>query len=207
MVKTKIKAKPDARPVLHIPFIKYDLWLVDLWAAPFVPLKPVCDALGLNLKNQVSRLRRSKKPYGLKSVAATEGGELLHLEAIPLENLSAFLFTLRISTPNLMLLLKQQAPKALIFFWSRYQRDYVSPKAVAADLDTLARMSRSQDQEVPVERRARITPDVISRIKTMGNSGVTISHIARQLRYSRTTVSLILSDKYKTESSGTYSST
>ena len=179
---TQIKAikhpQPEARPVLHIPLAQYDLWLVDCWSAPFVPLKPVCDALGLNLKGQIARLRRSKRLYNLKSVAATEDGKTLHLEAVPLENLSAFIFTLRTFAPHSMLMrsFEQDVARAMIFFWSRYQRDYVSPKTLAADLSALAR--RLRFQETPAAQRARIiTPQLVAKIKEMKASGIPVSQI------------------------------
>lgn len=207
------KIQPEAKPLLHYPYVKHDLWLVDFRGAPFVPLKPVCDALGLNFKGQVSRLRRSKKPYGLKSVTATEDGKMLHLEAIPLENLTAFLFTLRSpSSPHLMILrsFERQIAKLLIFFWSRYQRDYVSPKAVAAELATLARLTQIKDEPSYPQDTApqptkceRVTPDVVEKIKKLKLDGMNISTIAKFIGCSRTTASQILSGKYKTVASGT----
>lgn len=212
-IKTIKHPQPQAKPLLHYPYVKHDLWLADFRGAPFVPLKPVCDALGLNFKGQVSRLRRSKKPYGIKLVSATEDEKTLHLEAIPLENLSAFLFTLRSpSTPHLMILrsFERQVAKLLIFFWSRYQRDYVSPKAVAAELATLARITQIKDEPTyqqdatPTSIKCeRVTPGVVEKIKKMKSDGANINTIAKLVGISRTTASQILSGKYKTVASGT----
>lgn len=206
------KPKNDPRPILHIPFVKHDLWLVDFRGAPFVPLQPVCDALGLNYRGQVSRLRRSKKPYGIKSVATTEGDQQLHLEAIPLENLSAFLFTLKPNIPNLVILrsFQRTVARSLIFFWSRCQREYCMPKTVAAELATLSRLSQIKEESPcqPPEptKCERVTPAIVEKIKALKTGGMNIGSIAKRIGCSRTTASLILAGKYKTVASGTLSS-
>jgi len=197
----------EAKPVLHVPFVKYDIWLVDFRGAPFVPLRPICDVLGLNFNRQVSRLRHSKEPYGIRSVAATEEGKIMHLDAIPLENLSAFLFTLK-SVLHLVFLrnFKKSAARSLVFFWSRYQREYVSPKTVAAELATITRLLQIQNgtqPASPVKKPPQITPDTVVKIKAAKASGKNITQVARQMGLSRTAVSLILSEKYKTKASGT----
>lgn len=209
------KAKIDARPVLHIPYIKIDLWLVDFSGAPFVPLQPVCDVLGLNFRKQVDRLRNSKKPYGIKSVAATEGEKLLHLSAIPLENLSAFLFTLKPNIPNLVILrnFQRTVARSLTFFWSRYQREYCMPKTVAIELAMQAKLAQSKGELDPPHLSAaptptparceRVTPEVVAKIKEMKDGGMNVTAISKKIGCSRSTASLILSGKYKTIASGT----
>lgn len=192
--------KIEARPALHIPFVKYDLWLVDYRGAPFVPLQPVCDVLGLNCRKQVNRLLHAKSPYRIKSVVATEDGKLTHLEAIPLENLSAFLFTLKPNIPNLIMLrnVQRSAARQLTFFWSKYQREYCMPQTIAADLASLARLMQIKQSPQPTPKD-KITPAMILQIKEIKNTGISITQVAKQTGYSRTTISLILSGKYKTK--------
>lgn len=137
----KAPAHSAPLPLARVPFRGGFIEAAQLDGEVFVPLRPLCDALGLAVQRQLAKLKA--KPWAVVTLKVMTGadGKAYRMAAVDLRSLPLWLATIESSR------VKPEARPALV----AYQRDaaevlYRHFLAPAIDASALARLAAELDQ-------------------------------------------------------------
>lgn len=179
--------------VVKVPFSGCSISLAFDRGFPFVPIAPVCSALGIDLTGQLCRIRRRIERSALPAISIPGEGW-----SVPLEDLSWFLRTLRPNLANQQALqnFRDNLPRFLITAVVELQGRYLVPRADREFRYSLPNVYGARVFDRPPKRTGRYTTADAQSMKALRQEGYSLSQIAQRYRCSPTAVSLITNDKY-----------
>lgn len=77
--------------LLPVPFHGDTLYLVEHEGEPFTPLKPICQAIGLDWASQYTKLTGDPQRWGCCAIASPTAGGEQHTLCLPVRRLSGWL--------------------------------------------------------------------------------------------------------------------
>ena len=87
---------PTITDLIPVPFLGSTIYVSDE-IVPHVPLRPICEALGLDWRSQQRKLNSAKKRWGVVMMTTPSAGGVQQSLAIPLSRLYAWLHSITAS--------------------------------------------------------------------------------------------------------------
>ncbi len=127
--------------LLPVPFHGTTLYLVEHEGEPFAPVKPICDAIGLDVTTQQSKLSSAKARWGTRLIPATDADrKKYNMLCLPMRKLGGWLAS--INGPRIkpeirekLIAYQNECDDALWRYWSEGHASRPSAAPAQASLD------------------------------------------------------------------------
>ncbi len=83
--------------LIHVPFHDEEVLMIEHEGEPYVPVRPICERLGLSWSSQISKLNGSPERFNcvvINTVGGSGDGKNREMTCLPLRKLPAWLFSI-----------------------------------------------------------------------------------------------------------------
>jgi hypothetical protein len=144
-----------------VPFHGESIMLFDVDGEPFVPLKPICQRLGLDWITQFKRLRMAQSRLGIVHMPIPSAGGTQETTCIPLRKLPAWLYSINVNK------VAEEARAALIQYQAECD-DVLWQHWSGQHKDEIATLRR---QHTALKAMALASNPLLNRIRTYAEGG------------------------------------
>jgi hypothetical protein len=179
--------------MLKAPFGKDIILVKVVESRPFIPIKPLSINLGIDPFSQERRVANHAEINDLD--AKTVMIDIKPRLAIPLEDLSWFLRTIRPHDHDVRAKVKQYregAVLALFWYWFSNADQFSSKRSLLRQMNKAIPV----DPSLPPKRKPKLSIEDADEMRRLSDLGLSRKAIGGQVGCSATTVSMILNGKY-----------
>jgi len=179
--------------LIEIPFNGDSVFIYPQNGRPFVPIDPICNSLGIKVKNQIKRLQKQAAHADLVIIQFPVDGKQWH--AIPIEDLSWFLRTARPQDEAILKKLaiyRQGIVWVLLWYWFQHADTYLPPAQFRDNIRSI----HPPKPALPPRKKPRLNMEHVKEMKQLKARGIAQVEIARLVGFGASTVSECLKGTY-----------